>query len=118
MNEGGRAEIMNSISNLSGQFFSVALGLYCVIRGIMILTTGKLGAREETGLRGFSEKGIKRYKLFSSFMNICAGLILVVVSALKMLNLIGADIYRIILLVAIIVMVAAYIIIRKSCRNA
>jgi len=96
----------------------IIMGIYTIVRGIMILTTGKLGEREEAGLRGYSAEGIRRYKMLSAGMNIFGGLVVIVFSVIRMFNLIDPNVYRILVLVALVVMVVIYVVIRKSCKNA
>ncbi|MBQ6322162.1 MAG: hypothetical protein IJI24_04740, partial [Lachnospiraceae bacterium] len=83
-------------SNQYGQLVFLALGIYCIYKGIMVLTTGKLTAREETKLRSYSENGIRRYKMVSAVTNIFGGIMICAVSIIRMLNLIDTRVYRII----------------------
>ena len=90
------------LSNVSDILF-IAIGIYCIIRGIMILLTGKLTRSEEAAARNYSANGLKRYKLLTAVMNIFGGLIVSVVFLIKMLNLINGSLYRIVLLVLLVV---------------
>ena len=95
----------------------IGLGIYCIIRGIMILLTGKLTRSEEAAARNYSAEGLKRYKLLTAFMNLFGGLIVSVVFLIKMLNLINGSLYRIVLLVLLVVMLIVYFAIRNTCKK-
>ncbi len=96
----------------------IGIGVYCFVRGIMILLTGKLMEREEARISAFSEAGKRRYKLLSAVMNLVTGACVAVLAALRMLNLIGLETYRIILLVVVVLVLAVYLLIWKSCKSA
>lgn len=104
------------LSNVSDILF-IGLGIYCIIRGIMILLTGKLTRSEEAAARNYSANGLKRYKLLTAFMNLFGGLIISVVFLIKMLNLINGSLYRIVLLVLLVVMLIVYFAIRNTCKK-
>lgn len=104
------------LSNVSDILF-IAIGIYCIIRGIMILLTGKLTRSEEAAARNYSANGLKRYKLLTAFMNLFGGLIVSVVFLIKMLNLINGSLYRIVLLVLLVVMLIVYFAIRNTCKK-
>lgn len=104
------------LSNVSDILF-IGLGIYCIIRGIMILLTGKLTRSEEAAARNYSAAGLKRYKLLTAFMNLFGGLIISVVFLIKMLNLINGSLYRIVLLVLLVVMLIVYFAIRNTCKK-
>lgn len=104
------------LSNVSDILF-IGLGIYCIIRGIMILLTGKLTRSEEAAARNYSANGLKRYKLLTAVMNIFGGLIVSVVFLIKMLNLINGSLYRIVLLVLLVVMLIVYFAIRNTCKK-
>ncbi len=104
------------LSNVSDILF-IAIGIYCIIRGIMILLTGKLTRSEEAAARNYSANGLKRYKLLTAVMNIFGGLIVSVVFLIKMLNLINGSLYRIVLLVLLVVMLIVYFAIRNTCKK-
>lgn len=104
------------LSNMSDILF-IVLGIYCIIRGIMILLTGKLTRSEEAAARNYSANGLKRYKLLTAIMNIFGGLIVSVVFLIKMLNLINGSLYRIVLLVLLVVMLIVYFAIRNTCKK-
>ncbi len=104
------------LSNVSDIMF-IGIGIYCIIRGIMILLTGKLTRSEEAAARNYSANGLKRYKLLTAFMNLFGGLIVSVVFLIKMLNLINGSLYRIVLLVLLVVMLIVYFAIRNTCKK-
>ena len=104
------------LSNVSDILF-IGLGIYCIIRGIMILLTGKLTRSEEAAARNYSANGLKRYKLLTAFMNLFGGLFVSVVFLIKMLNLINGSLYRIVLLVLLVVMLIVYFAIRNTCKK-
>ena len=49
-----------------GQIIFIAIGVYCAIRGFMILATGKIGEKEEAAISAYSPEGRRRYKHCSS----------------------------------------------------
>lgn len=104
------------LSNMSDILF-IVIGIYCIIRGIMILLTGKLTRSEEAAARNYSANGLKRYKLLTAFMNLFGGLFVSVVFLIKMLNLINGSLYRIVLLVLLVVMLIVYFAIRNTCKK-
>ena len=104
------------LSNVSDIMF-IGIGIYCIIRGIMILLTGKLTRSEEAAARNYSANGLKRYKLLTAFMNLFGGLIVSVIFLIKMLNLINGSLYRIVLLVLLVVMLIVYFAIRNTCKK-
>ena len=104
------------LSNMSDILF-IVIGIYCIIRGIMILLTGKLTRSEEAAARNYSANGLKRYKLLTAFMNLFGGLIISVIFLIKMLNLINGSLYRIVLLVLLVVMLIVYFAIRNTCKK-
>ena len=60
--------------------WSIALaviGVYCIFNGIKTIMTGRLTVKEEVSLKGFSQKGIRVYKLVYSVINIVAGLLII-----------------------------------------
>ena len=95
----------------------IVIGIYCIIRGIMILLTGKLTRSEEAAARNYSAAGLKRYKLLTAFMNLFGGLIVSVLFLIRMLNLINGNLYRIVLLVVLAVMLIVYFAIRNTCKK-
>ena len=104
------------LSNMSDILF-IVIGIYCIIRGIMILLTGKLTRSEEAAARNYSANGLKRYKLLTAVMNIFGGLVVSVIFLIRMLNLINGSLYRIVLLVLLVVMLIVYFAIRNTCKK-
>ena len=100
------------------QIVFIVLGIYCLYRGFMVLVTGKLSNREEAKLRDFSANGAKRYKMLNAVMNLVGGAIVIGVSVIRLLNLVDQDIFRIVVLVIIAVLLLAYFLVWKSCKNA
>ena len=108
---------MNLEANQISYIVLILMGIYCVYRGVMLLMTGKLQQREEARLHGFSENGIRRYKMLSAVMNLVGGLLVIGIAVIKMLNLVDLTVFRIIALVVIAVMLIIYLMIRNSCKN-
>jgi protein-S-isoprenylcysteine O-methyltransferase Ste14 len=106
------------MNNNFSQYLIAALGLFTLARGIMILFTGKLGEREMARLRGFSENGIKKYKMLSAIMNIVGGLFVIAITVVKVMNLVERNLFIVIVLAVLAVMLAVYYFIWKSCKNA
>ncbi len=95
----------------------IGLGAYGIIRGIMILMTGKLSASEEARAREFSLNGQRRYKLLSAVLSIIAGVLVLIMSVVRMLNNVDPTPFRIGILIAVAVMIVAYYLVLKSCKN-
>ena len=108
---------MNFVSDNLDSFVMIAFGIYFIIRGFMILTTGKLGPREEAKLHDFSEKGVKRYKVLSAATNIIGGLLTIGISIVGILHLVDRNVMRISVLAILAVLIAVYCIIRNSCKK-
>ena len=108
---------MSSTFDKFSEYLFIAIGVYCIVRGFMTLTTGNLPASEEARLRGYSENGIRKYKMLSAVTNLIGGVIVIAISVLKLLNLIQSDMLRIILVIILVIMVVVYILLRKSCKN-
>lgn len=104
------------LSQISDILF-IGIGIYCVVRGIMLLLTGKLAPREEIAVRGYSERGLRRYKILSAVMNIITGLLISVVFLIRMLGLIKGDSYRLIFIALIAVLLVVYFVIRNTCKK-
>lgn len=109
---------MNQIINDYGQFLFIAIGIACVVKGVITITTGKMPEREMMRLSDFSENGLRKYKILSSVMNIVGGLLCVAVSVIKMFNLVDSFIFKIVVIAILVVMVVVYVIIRNSCKKA
>ncbi len=96
----------------------IAIGIYCIIKGIITITTGNISKREEATLNGYSDKGIKRYKILSAVTNIIGGLICGMLGVVKIINLFDTNIFNIVVLAVLGVMLVVYVLIRKSCKEA
>lgn len=108
---------MNLETNQISYIVLILMGIYCIYRGVMLLMTGKLQQREEARLRGFSENGIRKYKMLSAVMNIVGGPLVIGIAVVRMLDLVDLTVFRIIALVIIAVMLIIYFVIRNSCKN-
>lgn len=108
---------MNSALEQYGQYFYIALGIYCIVRGIITLTTGRLTAGEEAKLSEYSKNGAKRYKMLSAVTNLLGGVFVIVVSILKIFGILKGNLFRVIALVIVAALVVVYILIRNSCKN-
>ncbi len=109
---------MNSFFDQYGIYLFLALGGFCIAKGIKILVTGELSDREELALKTFPAKGRKRYRTLSAAMNIMSGVVCIAVSLSIFMNLIQPEIIRIFALTAVVVMVVAFVLVRDSCRKA
>ena len=108
---------MNLNSNDWFFIFIIGIGIYTMIRGVMTLTTGKLHPKEEAALQGYSENGIRRFKLLSALTNIIGGLAVIAMEVIRLLNLVDRNVLMIATLVVIAVMLAVYFLIRNSCKK-
>ncbi len=94
---------------------------FLIIRGIKIVTTGRLSAREEAQLTEYTEKGARTYKLVNAVINILAGLILFAIAAINILryqNIIeDTNIFKIIFAAVVVILVVILIIARNKCRT-
>ncbi|MDO5139347.1 MAG: hypothetical protein Q4D71_12930 [Oscillospiraceae bacterium] len=108
---------MGSGFNDYGQYVFILLGIFCIGRGIMILITGKLGEKEEAGLRDYSPEGIRKYKLLSVILNIFGGAFVIVSSVIKMLKAVDTTVYSIIMLAVVALMIVIYIVGKRICKN-
>ena len=109
---------MNELINNYGQFLFIAIGIACVVKGVITITTGKVPEREMMRLKDFSENGLRKYKMLSSVMNIVGGLFCVAVSVIKMLQLVDPFIFKLVAIAILVVMIIVYIVIRNSCKKA
>ena len=115
--KGGSKEDMSSNFDEFGQYIFIALGIYCIVKGFMIITTGKLSAPEEARIREYSPKGIQRYKALSAITNIIGGILTIGISVVKMMNLMDSGVFRIVALIVIVALVAVFFVIRNSCKK-
>lgn len=104
-------------SNSVTLIIMIALGVYCIWRGVMTLVTGKLPAREEEHAKTYSEEGLKKYKLLSSVFSIIGGILVIVLDAVKLFLPQYSNILWWVILVILIILVIAYVLILKSCKN-
>ena len=97
------------------------LGLFCIFNGAKTLFTGKLFAREESRLNGYSEKGARIYKIVYSFINIIAGLFCIGFAILKYLSIQGivTDLnpFRIGGIAIIVVFVVILVVTKSKCKK-
>ena len=108
---------MNSFFSQYGHYLLIVLGGFCFFRGIQILITGKLPGSEEAGVRTYSAEGAKRYRTLSAVINILGGVVSIAVAVVKMMNLIDMETIRIVVLIVLTLLVAGFVLIRRSCRN-
>ena len=108
---------MNSMLKQFDQYIFIALGIYCIVRGIITLTSGRLTAREEAKLGDYSENGARRYKMLSAVTNLLGGVLVIAISVLKILGYFEGNLFRIIALILVAALVVGYILIRNSCKN-
>ena len=97
------------------------VGLYSIFNGVKILITGKLTAREEDRLKNFSKKGARTYKLVYSVVEIIAGLLII---GLGVMNILEAQkimedtlLYRIILIGVVLVLVGVLLFSKSKCKK-
>ena len=109
---------MGQVINDYGQFLFIAIGIACVVKGIITITTGKIAEREMMKLNDFSENGLRKFKILSSVMNIVGGLFCVGISVIKLLNIVDPFIFKIVAIAILVVMIVVYVVIRKSCKKA
>lgn len=109
---------MGSGFNDFGQYIFILLGVFCIGKGIMTLTTGKLGGKEEASLRDYSPEGIRKYKILSVILNFIGGVAVIASSVVKMLNVVDTTVYGIVMLVVIALMIVIYVVGKRYCKNA
>lgn len=97
------------------------LGAYCIFTGVKTLITGKLSAGEEAKLVNYSKKGARTYKLLNVVFSFIAGLCVLGISILKLLEMqkILEDIfvYRMVLLGIVVVLVVVFFIMQSRCKK-
>ena len=109
---------MNRIINDYGQFLFIAIGIACVVKGIITITTGKIAEREMMKLNDFFDIGLRKFKILSSVMNIVGGLLCVAVSVIRIFNLVEPLIFKIAVIAILVIMIIVFIVIRNSCKKA
>ena len=100
-----------------GEYFFIAIGIYCIVVGFITLTTGKINPREQARLGDISENGLKRYKLLSAVFNIIGGLLTIAVSVVRMFNLIERNVFVVIVLSVVVLLIIGFIVARNSCKK-
>ena len=108
---------MNGIINDYGQFIFIALGIACVVKGIITVTSGKLPSTEWERVKGYSENGLRKYKVFSAILNIVGGLLCVGISVVKMFNLVEPLLFKLIVIPILVVMIIFYVVIMNICKK-
>ena len=109
---------MGGLINDYGQFIFIVIGIVCIVKGIITITTGKMSERELSRLNAGSEEGVRKYKMLSSVMNIVGGLLCVAISVIKMFNIVDSFIFKIVAIAILVVMIVVYVVIRNSCKKA
>ena len=99
-------------------YLFIGVGIYCIIRGFMTITTGKISEKEEAKIKEYSAKGAKSYKILSAVSNIVGGIVCILLAIVKMMNLFESTTFLIIFIAIIVLMVAVYFIIEKKCKEA
>ena len=108
---------MNSAFSLYGQYICIAMGIYCIVRGIITLTTGRLTSGEEAKLREFSDNGARKYKMLSAGSNLFGGVLAIAIAGLKIFGLIEGTMFKVAVLAIIAVLAVVYVLIRNSCKK-
>ncbi len=108
---------MDGVINDYGQFFFIAIGIACVVRGIMTITTGKIPGSELARLNGYSENGLRKYKVLSSVINIVGGLLCVGISLVKLFGIVESATYKIVVGIVLVIMIVVYIVLRNACKK-
>ena len=109
---------MGSLFNNFGQYLFIIVGVICVVRGIITITTGKVPASELSKLEGISENGLRKYKILSSVVNIVGGLLCVAISVVKMVGIVQPTLFKLISILILIIIIVAFVILRNACKKA
>ena len=99
------------------QILIIAVGAFSVIRGLMILVSGKLSARDEARMGELSENGVKRYKLLLAFINIACGALVIVMSVVEMVMIVNKAIFSIVILAVLVAMIILFLVARNACKK-
>ncbi len=99
------------------QILLIGLGAASVARGIIILVTGRLSARDEARIGEFSENGVKKYKLLLAIVNIVCGAIVIAMSIIEMLNVFNKGILSIVILAILVLMIILFVVVRNHCKK-
>ena len=100
------------------QIIVVAVGIFCIVKGFIILCTGRLSIREEERCKEYTPAGATRYKKLTAAMNIIAGIAITGIAAARFFNLIERKTGIIIAAVLLAVLVAFFCYILQSCKKA
>lgn len=111
-----RREKMKNID--FSQIVIIILGIYCLYRGFITLTTGKLTEREEAKLRDFSANGARKYRMLNAVSNLIGGVLTIGIALIRMFNLINQDVFRIAAIIIVAVLCLVYFLLWKACKNA
>ena len=109
---------MNFANMDYSQVIFIVIGIACVVRGIITITTGKIPGSELARLNGYSENGLRKYKVLSSVINIVGGLLCVGISVVKLFGIFESVTYKIIVFAILIVMIVVYVLLRNACKKA
>lgn len=100
------------------QIIIIVLGIYCLYRGFVVLTSGKLTEREEAKLRDFSPNGARKYRMLNAVSNLIGGVLTIGIALIRMFNLINQDVFRIAAIIIVAVLCLVYFLLWKACKNA
>ena len=100
------------------QIIIIVLGIYCLYRGFIVLTSGKLTEREEAKLRDFSAYGARKYRMLNAVSNLIGGVLTIGIALIRMFNLINQDVFRIAAIIIVAVLCLVYFLLWKACKNA
>ena len=100
------------------QIIIIVLGIYCLYRGFIVLTSGKLTEREEAKLRDFSANGARKYRMLNAVSNLIGGVLTIGIAVIRMFNLINQDVFRIAAIIIVAVLCLVYFLLWKACKNA
>lgn len=101
-----------------GQYIFIALAVYCIFMGVRTLITGKTGAAEEAKIKDFTERAQKKYRMVSALTNILAGILLIVMSVIKLANPeMNTQVFKLVCLGVVVVLVVIYVITWQTCKK-
>ena len=107
---------MDTGSTSSVDFFNILLigvGAFTLVRGLMILVTGKISARDEARMEDLSENGKKKYKLLLAIINIACGALVIIMSVVEMVTGTNNPIFSVVILVVLVVMIILFLVARN-----
>ena len=110
-------EIKKSGFDQYGEYVFIVIGIYCLIRGFITLTTGKINPMEEQRLGDISENGLKKYKMLSAVSNIIGGLLTIAIAVIKIFDLIESNVFKIVGISIIVVLLIVYVLLRNHCKK-